>query len=184
LDSFLIRYRALLTLSGLHPAKVGAVLRRLLGFKLLIKFWEDRQLFRAKYYCSTVQIEIDRPPTLQAFCHCNSCRVWSGQPVSSCVVFSAKVVHFVAGEDQLRRFSKPGVSHIERLSCRNCGGTIGTFVPSLGIYDIFAGVIRDFVFNPEMHLNYQERVLSIRDGLPKMRDFPTAFGGTGELVDE
>ena len=33
-------------------------------------------------------------------------------------------------------------------------------------------------------IRYQERVLPIRDGLPKMKDFPREFGGSGELLPE
>lgn len=141
-------------------------------------------MLKAQCYCSTVQIEIDRPPTSQAFCHCNSCWIWSGQPVSSCVIFSEKAVRFTAGEDQIRRFANPGSSHLERLSCGNCGGTVGVHVANPGFYDIFAGILHDFVFEPEAHLNYSEHVMSIQDGLPKFKDFQAAVGGSGELVEE
>jgi hypothetical protein len=33
-------------------------------------------------------------------------------------------------------------------------------------------------------VNYQESVLSIKDGLPKMKDFPKEMGGSGELLPE
>jgi len=34
------------------------------------------------------------------------------------------------------------------------------------------------------HVNRVEAVLPIRDGLPKLKDFPAEFGGSGELVNE
>jgi len=34
-------------------------------------------------------------------------------------------------------------------------------------------------FQPALHVNYQESVLRIKDGLPKMKDFPKEFGGSG-----
>jgi hypothetical protein len=37
---------------------------------------------------------------------------------------------------------------------------------------------------PQVHVNYGEKVLSIHDGLPKYKDFHTAFGGSGETVAE
>jgi hypothetical protein len=39
-------------------------------------------------------------------------------------------------------------------------------------------------FNPVVHLNYAETVLPIKDGLPKLKDFPAEVGGSGELVPE
>jgi hypothetical protein len=39
-------------------------------------------------------------------------------------------------------------------------------------------------FQPGVHVNYQEAVLSVKDGLPKMKDFPKEMGGSGELLPE
>jgi len=33
-------------------------------------------------------------------------------------------------------------------------------------------------------VNYGESVLPIRDGLPKMKDFPKEMGGSGETLPE
>jgi hypothetical protein len=33
-----------------------------------------------------------------------------------------------------------------------------------------------------MHVHYDEHVLTVQDGLPKYRDLPEEFGGSGELV--
>jgi hypothetical protein len=35
-----------------------------------------------------------------------------------------------------------------------------------------------------MHLFYECRIMSVKDGLPKFKNMPEAFGGTGETVDE
>jgi hypothetical protein len=39
-------------------------------------------------------------------------------------------------------------------------------------------------FQPGVHVNYQEAVLLVKDGLPKMKDFPKEFGGSGESLAE
>jgi hypothetical protein len=39
-------------------------------------------------------------------------------------------------------------------------------------------------FTPGVHVNYQETVLRMRDGLPKLKDFPKQFGGSGEALPE
>jgi hypothetical protein len=33
-------------------------------------------------------------------------------------------------------------------------------------------------------VNYAETVLPMKDGLPKMKDFPSELGGSGEMVPE
>ena len=37
---------------------------------------------------------------------------------------------------------------------------------------------------PVVHLNYAETVLPMKDGLPKLKDFPVETGGSGELLPE
>ena len=39
-------------------------------------------------------------------------------------------------------------------------------------------------FKPTVHLNYEEPVLPMKDGLPKLKDFPAAIGGSGETLAE
>jgi hypothetical protein len=34
------------------------------------------------------------------------------------------------------------------------------------------------------HINHAESVLPMRDGQPKLRDFPAGFGGSGEAIAE
>ena len=46
--------------------------------------------------------------------------------------------------------------------------------------DVRLGALRKFQFKPAVHLNYEETVLPMRDGLPKLKDFPAAIGGSGE----
>lgn len=49
---------------------------------------------------------------------------------------------------------------------------------------VFAAIIPDFPFAPRLHVNYQESRLSIKDGLPKFKDFPAELGGSGETMAE
>jgi len=39
-------------------------------------------------------------------------------------------------------------------------------------------------FRPGLHINYAETVLPMRDGLPKFKDVPAEFGGSGEQIAE
>jgi hypothetical protein len=72
----------------------------------------------------------------------------------------------------------------ERQYCAKCGGHLMTSHPTLGLVDVFAATLPDLSFQPGMHVNYAETVLPMKDGLPKLKDFPTEFGGSGEAVPE
>ena len=52
--------------------------------------------------------------------------------------------------------------------------------PPLGLVDVFAATIPTLTFTPGVHVNYAETVLPMRDGLPKLKDFPKEIGGSGE----
>jgi hypothetical protein len=56
--------------------------------------------------------------------------------------------------------------------------------PSLKLVDVFAATLPTLKFSPGLHINYAETVLPMRDGLPKMKDFPAEFGGSGVQIAE
>ena len=56
--------------------------------------------------------------------------------------------------------------------------------PPFGLVDVFAATIPTLDFTPAVHVNYAETVLPMRDGLPKLRDFPAELGGSGETIAE
>ena len=53
-----------------------------------------------------------------------------------------------------------------------------------GLIDVRIGALRNFPFEPTVRLNYAETILPMRDGLPKLKDFPAAIGGSGETLPE
>jgi len=71
-----------------------------------------------------------------------------------------------------------------RRFCTKCGGNVMTAHPGLGLIDVFAGTIPTMPFKPGVHLNYEETVLPMKDGLPKLKDFPVEIGGSGEAMPE
>jgi hypothetical protein len=56
--------------------------------------------------------------------------------------------------------------------------------PTLGLVDVFAATLPTLAFTPGVHVNYAETVLRMRDGLPKLKDFPAELGGSGEALPE
>jgi hypothetical protein len=56
--------------------------------------------------------------------------------------------------------------------------------PEWGVVDVYAATIPAFPFVPEVHVNYASTVLPMKDGLPKLENFPREQGGSGAYVAE
>ena len=121
-------------------------------------------------------------PNAMGYCHCRSCRSWSGGPVNAFTLWSPEAVEVTKGAENVATYHKTEMSH--RQYCRLCGGHLMTAHPPLKMIDVFAATIPALAFVPQVHVNYAETVLPMRDGLPKLKDFPAEFGGSGEAVPE
>jgi hypothetical protein len=137
---------------------------------------------KGECFCGTVQIEVSGKPEGMGYCHCRSCRSWSGGPVNAFTLWKPDTVRVAAGAEYLGVFRKTPGS--ERQFCKKCGGHLMTNHPSLKLVDVFAATLPTLKFSPGVHINYAETVLPMRDGLPKMKDFPAEFGGSGEQMAE
>ncbi|HVZ27063.1 MAG TPA: GFA family protein [Rhizomicrobium sp.] len=133
-------------------------------------------------FCGKVKIEVSGEPAAMGYCHCRSCRSWSGGPVNAFSLWPPQAVKVVAGKDKLATFEKTAFSR--RQYCKECGGHLMTEHPTIGLIDVFAATLPGLVFKPGVHVNYAETVLPMKDGLPKLKDFPKEFGGSGETMAE
>lgn len=133
-------------------------------------------------FCGAVTIEVTGEPEGMGYCHCSSCRSWSGGPVNAFSLWKPETVTVTSGAEDVATFAKTPLS--ERKYCAKCGGHLMTNHPPLGLVDVFAATLPGLTFQPGVHINYAETVLPMRDGLPKLRDFPAEFGGSGEAIPE
>ena len=140
------------------------------------------EVHQGQCFCGAVGIEASGQPEAQGYCHCESCRSISGAAVRGFTLWPKDSVRVTKGEDQLAGFNKMGFS--DRQHCAGCGGAVLIQHPTIGMTDVHSSTIPDFDFRPMVHLNYQEKVLPIRDGLPKFKDMPAEFGGSGEMLAE
>jgi hypothetical protein len=138
--------------------------------------------YLGKCFCGSVELEVDGSPAAMGYCHCNSCRSWSGAPVNAFSLWKPEAVRVASGGEHLANFRRSELS--QRLYCAKCGGHLMTVHPPLGLVDVFAATIPSLAFVPAVHVNYQETVLRMRDGLPKLKDFPSELGGSGETIAE
>jgi hypothetical protein len=133
-------------------------------------------------FCGAVELEVVGSPEAMGYCHCGSCRSWSGGPVNAFSLWKAEAVRITAGAEHVATFQKTAFS--QRQYCGKCGGHLMTRHPPAGLVDVFAATIPTLPFAPALHVNYAEAVLPMRDGLPKLKDFPAELGGSGTLVTE
>jgi hypothetical protein len=133
-------------------------------------------------YCGAVEIEASGEPVDMGYCHCDACRRYSGAPVNAFSLWKIDNVKVTKGAESLRKFKSSEMS--ERCYCTKCGGNVFVEHATLGLIDIPAGVLPTLDFKPSVHLNYEETVLPMKDGLPKLKDFPVAIGGSGATLPE
>jgi hypothetical protein len=132
-------------------------------------------------FCGAVQFTVTGQPVAMGYCHCESCRHWSAGPVNAFTLWKPDALKVTRGESNIGTYNKTPNSY--RKWCKSCGGHVFTDHPGMGVVDVYAAVIPDMKFEPHVHVNYQETKLRIKDGLPKLKDFPKEMGGSGVVLD-
>ena len=142
----------------------------------------NRESYKGSCFCGAVKFTVSGEPAGMGYCHCESCRQWSAGPVNAFTLWSPESVKITQGADNIGAYNKTPQS--SRKWCKNCGGHIFTEHPEWGVTDVYAAVLPQLPFQPGVHVNYQETVLHVRDGLPKMKDLPAEMGGSGDTLAE
>ena len=138
--------------------------------------------YSGKCFCGAVEIEVTGEPAAMGYCHCASCRSWSAGPVNAFTLWKPGAVKIVKGAAAIGTYHKTDNSH--RKWCTKCGGHLLNQHPAWDVIDVYAATIPGLAFKPGLHVNYQESVLRMRDGLPKMKDLPKEMGGSGATLPE
>ena len=104
-------------------------------------------------------------------------------------MWKPEAVNVTQGADMIDAFSQNPATKDEtvisvRKWCKACGGHILTEHPTMGLVDVYAATIPGFPFKAGVHIHYQETVLPMKDGLPKMQDLPAEAGGSGVELPE
>jgi hypothetical protein len=142
----------------------------------------DASVHKGQCFCGAVHVEATGAPFVMGYCHCKDCRAWAAAPVNGFTLWTRDAVKVTKGADKLGSFNKTG--RTDRKYCTACGGHVLSDHPEPGFTDIFAAVIPAFDFRPALHVNYESSVMRVKDGLPKYKDFPKDFGGSGEELPE
>jgi len=138
--------------------------------------------YNGNCFCGAVRFTVTGEPDAMGYCHCSDCRHWSAGPVNAFTLWKPDGLKVTQGADNIRTYNKTERS--ARKWCATCGGHLFTDHPHWGLVDVYAAAIPSFPFRPAVHVNYQETVLRIKDGLPKLKDLPKEMGGTGDATAE
>ncbi|MFJ3371633.1 GFA family protein [Pseudomonas sp. NPDC086251] len=138
--------------------------------------------YKGRCFCGAVEFTVSGEPAAMGYCHCESCRHWSAGPVNAFTLWKPEALQITRGADNIGTYNKTPRSL--RKWCKTCGGHIFTEHPEMGLIDVYAAVIPDLAYSPGAHVHYQETVLRIKDGLPKLKDVPNEIGGSGISVEE
>ncbi len=142
----------------------------------------DQKRYSGRCFCGAVEIAAAGEPVAMGYCHCASCRHWSAGPVNAFTLWQPQAVHVTKGGEHVEGYQRSDTS--VRKFCELCGGHLYTEHPTWGVTDVYAALLPDLDYTPALHVNYQESVLRIRDGLPKYKDMPAEMGGSGETLPE
>ncbi len=138
--------------------------------------------YKGRCLCGAVQFTVTGEPAAMGYCHCSDCRLWSAGPVNAFTLWKPEAIKVTQGEEKIRTYNKTARS--SRKWCATCGGHLFADHPHWTLIDVYAATIPSLPFKPGVHVNYQETVLRMKDGLPKLKDFPKEMGGSGEAMAE
>ena len=133
-------------------------------------------------FCGAVQFELTGTPNVMGYCHCTDCAGWAGAPINAFSLWAPDSVRVTRGAEQIGTFAKTPGS--QRQFCTRCGGHLMTNHPAMGMIDVYLNTVPTFRHEGTLHLFYGEKTLSVRDGLPKYKDMPSQFGGSGIELPE
>lgn len=138
--------------------------------------------YKGSCFCGAVGLEVTGEPIAAGYCHCGDCRSWSASPVNAFSLWKPESVKITKGKEHIGTYNKTERSY--RKFCKVCGGHLMSEHPQWNVLDVYSAVIPDYSHHASVHVHYQETVLPIRDGIPKMKDMPANLGGSGVVLPE
>jgi hypothetical protein len=139
-------------------------------------------IYKGSCFCGAVEFEVTGAPAVVGYCHCEDCQAWSAAPINAFSLWPPDSVRISKGEANLGTYNKTESSY--RKFCLVCGGHLMTDHPGMKLVDVYANILQGFKHEPTLHVHYGNKTVSVKDGLPKFKDLPVDFGGSGETLPE
>src|SRR4051794_41976706 len=71
-------------------------------------------------FCGAVEVQVTGAPEGMGYCHCSSCRSWSGGPVNAFTLWKPEAVEITAGQKKGARFGQSARRQAKKFT--RCGG--------------------------------------------------------------
>ncbi len=133
-------------------------------------------------FCGAVEFEVSGAPAAMGYCHCVDCTTWAASPINSFSLWPPESLKVTKGEDNIATYNK--TENAFRKFCKTCGGHLFSDHPGMKLVDIYPNVVPGLKHEPALHVYYATKTIAVKDGLPKYKDMPTDFGGSGETLPE
>ncbi len=124
---------------------------------------------------------------VNVICHCADCSYFQANTYNT--LFPEGAVKITKGLDKVRTFKHPRLNITLRVFCNTCGVYCFARALQFGMvgmpYDRHAGDgshLREC--EAPFHVNYHNKRMVMKDGKPKFRDFPSVFGGSGDILND
>ncbi|RDW95132.1 hypothetical protein BP5796_00895 [Coleophoma crateriformis] len=146
-------------------------------------------IYEGGCHCGKVKFQLSREKPLAAkYCHCTTCQVIHGAPFQWATIFHKEDINFVRGHHDLGWYDSGEKSTKHKLPCKvSCaycrspimdeGRNMILLFPTLLHFKSEAEKKR---FAPTCHMFYNQRVVDIKDGLPKW----TGMDGKSDLIED
>jgi len=135
------------------------------------------KVFEAQCRCGAVGLKIAGEPVVRLYCHCDDC-----QAAHAAAYVPASIYPFAAVRVTRGKPAAMVVKSTERMRCPACGAYLFSELPSVGMRSVSGHLLPKGEFKPQFHVQCAYAVVPVVDNLPHYKGFPTAFGGTDELV--
>src|SRR4051812_50223422 len=113
-------------------------------------------------FCGAVEIEATGVPAEMGYCHCSSCRSYSGGPLGAYILWEAESVRVTRGAEFLGGVNKTGKSH--RRLCTRCGGHPVNEHPGFGFTHVPPPKLPRAPLPPTLPFKYCGGGLPVQDG--------------------
>jgi hypothetical protein len=136
----------------------------------------DNARYRGSCYCGAVKLLAKADPVDAKICHCRGCQLLHGAPMQWAAIFHKHDILFTKDSiENITFFNSESMqsTHVLpcKLACKNCRGLIADegrrmmlLFPTVFNFD------RNRIpesFKPTCHIFYGQRVVDVRDGVPK-----------------
>jgi hypothetical protein len=75
------------------------------------------QTYQGSCFCGAVEFTVTGEPAAMGYCHCESCRHWSGGPVNAFSLWNPEAVKITKGADNIGTYNKTP----RRICCGHSG---------------------------------------------------------------